>query len=100
VGREFKVTLEDQFGSEVERWSTQDQVVIYGGLILPLRRAGFEVIQAAQQMPTSVLSVDYIEPANDMNGRWAKVYMTLPTIGVLALRVNAFASSNLLVEKA
>ncbi|KQM72983.1 hypothetical protein ASE72_19040 [Sphingomonas sp. Leaf20] len=74
-----------------------DQSVLDGGLVRPLRIHGFDIVHAALLIPTTVLSVEWMEPVEDMSYRWAKVALDLGSRSIF-LRVEAYEDGSIMVS--
>jgi hypothetical protein len=85
----YTVVIDPTLYKRIQDWSANDQIALYGGLISPLQQFGFEFIVATLLSPTTVLSVEWIEPLENPPA-WAFVHVNVGN-GVVRLRVDGDA---------
>lgn len=99
MAESYRVVLAKSFMEEVSSWGAVAQAVLFGGLVSPLSSFGYDFMFAARLSSTSAVSVEWIEPSHDPDGRWSHVFLNLPAESI-RLRVEAYADDSIWLSRA
>ncbi len=91
------VKLSPSLIAAVNKLPIKAQINLDGGLVRPLRRMGFEFVYEVFLRPTSVLTITWIEPTEDMSYRRANAILSVPGHN-LGLQIEMFENDNILLS--
>ena len=97
MSTKHSVKLDPSFFAVATNLSHEAQIVLDGGLVRPLRAMGFEFVYEVFLRPTSVLTITWIEPTEDMSYRSANAILSLPGRN-LGLQVELYENDNIVLS--